>query len=71
MGKIDYRQMPAPRDLPQNIFGTQAKVRMQKPQTGVKFSVQIPEAVRWGGGGELWQNLIAALTTLISNFCGV
>ena len=43
--------MPTPRDVPQNIFGTQAKVRMQKPQTGVKFSVEIPEAVRWGGGG--------------------
>ena len=56
--------MPTPRDVPQNIFGTQAKVRMQKPQTGVKFSVEIPEAVRWGGGGG---GVMAKLDSCIDN----
>ena len=34
-----------------------AKIRMQKPQSGGKFSVQIPG----GAWGMLWQKLIAAL----------
>ena len=55
MAKIVYRQMPAPRDLPHQI-PTRAKIRMQKPRSGGKFSVQIPG----GAGGWLWQTLIAA-----------
>ena len=50
MAKIVYRQMPAPRDLPQQIPAPGAKIRMQKPRSGGKFSVQIP-GVRGGGDG--------------------
>ena len=48
MVEIFYRQMPAPRDLPQNIPAPRAKIRMQKPQSGGKFSVQIPGGARGG-----------------------
>ena len=58
MVEIFYRQMPAPRDLPQNIPAPRAKIRMQKPQSGGKFSVQIPGGAR---GGWLRQKLITAL----------
>ena len=51
MVEIFYRQMPAPRDLPQNIPAPRAKIRMQKPQSGGKFSVQIPGGARGGGDG--------------------
>ena len=55
MVEIFYRQMPAPRDLPQNIPAPQAKIRMQKPQSGGKFSVQIPGGTRGGDGyGKNW-----------------
>ena len=46
MAKIVFRQMPAPRDLPQSIPALRTKITMQKPQSGGKFSVQIPEGVR-------------------------
>ena len=49
MTNIVYRQMPAPRELPQQI--PWAKGRMEKPQGGGKFFVHIPECAR-GGGGE-------------------
>ena len=58
--KIVFRQMPAPRDLPQQIPAPRAKIRMQKPRSGGKFSMQIPGGAR--GGGWLWQKLITALT---------
>ena len=45
MGKIVYREMPAPQELSQQI--PRAKARMQKPQGGGKFLVQIP-GVRGG-----------------------
>ena len=45
MAKITYRQMPAPRELSQQISTPWAKARMQKPLGGAKFLVQIP-----GGG---------------------
>ena len=48
MEKIVYRQMPAPRDLPQQIPAPRAKARMQKPQGGGKFLVQIPGGARGG-----------------------
>ena len=49
MAKIVYRQMPAPRELSQQILAqAQAKARMQKPQGGSKFFVQIPGGA-WGG----------------------
>ena len=41
MAKIVYRQMPAARELPQQIPTPGAKARMQKPQGGGKFLVQI------------------------------
>ena len=47
MAKIVYKQMPAPRELSQQIPAPQAKARMQKPQGGGKFLVQIP-GVRGG-----------------------
>ena len=42
MAKIVYRQMPAPWELSQQIPAPRAKARMQKPQGGGKFLVQIP-----------------------------
>ena len=49
MAKIVYGQMPAPRELPQQIPAPpRAKAWMQKPQGGGKFLVQIP-GVRGGG----------------------
>ena len=47
MAKIVYRQMSAPRELPQQISVSRAKARMQNPQGGGKFFMQIPE-VRGG-----------------------
>ena len=49
MAKIVYRQMPAPRELPQQIPAPRAKARMQKPQGGSKCLVQIPGGARKGG----------------------
>ena len=48
MAEIVYRQMPAPRDIPQKIPAPRAKIRMQKPQSGGEFSVQIPGGARGG-----------------------
>ena len=58
MAEIVKRQMPAPRDIPQKIPAPRAKIRMQKPQSGGEFSVQIPGGAR---GGWSWQKLITAL----------
>ena len=58
MAEIVYRQMPAPRDIPQKMPAHRAKIRMQKPQSGGEFSVQIPGGA-WGGWS--WQKLITAL----------
>ena len=57
MAKIVYRQMPAPGELSQQIPTPRAKSRMQKPQGGGKFLVQIPRGA-WGGW--LWMKLIPA-----------
>ena len=46
MAKIVYRQMPASRELFQQIPVPWAKARKQKPQGGGKFLVQIPGGVR-------------------------
>ena len=51
MAKIVYRQMPAPRELPQQMPAPRAKARMQKPQGGDKCLVQIPGGA-WGGEGD-------------------
>ena len=48
MAEIVYRQMPAPRDIPQKIPAPRAKIRMQKPQSGGEFSVQIHGGARGG-----------------------
>ena len=62
MAKIVYRQMPAPRELPQQMPAPWTKARIQKPQCGGKFLVQIPGGMRRGGGGGwLWMKLIPAL----------
>ena len=45
MAEIVYRQMPAPREIPQQIPAPQAKARMQKPQGGGKFLVKIPRGM--------------------------
>ena len=49
--------MPAPRELFQQIPAPQAKARMQKPQGGDQFLVQIPGGAR---GRWLWTKLIPA-----------
>ena len=40
--------MPAPRALPQQIPAPWAKIRMQKPRRGDKFSVRIPGVAHGG-----------------------
>ena len=55
MAEIIYRQMPAPRELSQQIPAPRTKARMQKLQGGGKFLVQIPGSAR---GGWLWMKLI-------------
>ena len=47
MANIVNRQMPAPRELPQQIPALWAKAWMQKPQGGGKLLVQIPGGA-WG-----------------------
>ena len=49
MAKIVYRQTPSPRELSQQIPAPRAKARMQKPQGGGKFLVQIPRGARGDG----------------------
>ena len=56
--------MPAPLDVPLYIPARQAKIRMQKPQSGGKFSVQIPGGVRGGG-------MIMAKIDSRSRFCAI
>ena len=46
MAKIVYRQMPAPREVSQQIHASRTKARMQKPQGGGKFLVKIPGGAR-------------------------
>ena len=48
MAKIVYRQMPTPRELPQQMPAPRAKARRQKPQGGGKFLVQIPGGAQGG-----------------------
>ena len=60
MANIIYRQMPAPRELHQQIPAPRAKARMQKPQSGGNFLVQIAGGAREGRGW-LWMELIPAL----------
>ena len=59
MAKIVYRQMPAPRELPQQIARPRKKGRMQNPQGVGKFLVQIPRGAR--GGGMVMDEMIPAL----------
>ena len=54
MGNIVYRQMPASRELPQQIPAPRAKSWMQKPQGEGKFSVQILGDARGDGYGWNW-----------------
>ena len=54
MAKIVYRQMPAPRELPQQIPAPWATARMQNPQGGGKFVVQIPGVRRGDSYGWNW-----------------
>ena len=48
MAKIIYRQMPTPRGVIQTNPHPKAKARMQKPQGGGKFFMQIPGVPRGG-----------------------
>ena len=57
MAKIVHRQMPVPQELPRQVPAPWEKARMQKPQGGDKFLVQIPGGEQ---GGWLWQKLTAA-----------
>ena len=54
MAKIVYRQMSAPRELPQQMPTHRAKARMPKPQGGGKFLVQIPVGAQGDGYGWNW-----------------
>ena len=62
MAKIVYKQMPAPRNLTDK--SPQAKIRMQKPQSGGKFSVQIPG----GGGGARGGMVMAKIYNSITGY---
>ena len=55
MAKINYRQMPAPRELSQQIPALRAKARMQKPQGGGNFWCKSLGVV--GGGGEVMDGI--------------
>ena len=57
MAKLIYGQMPVSQELPQQIPAPQVKARIQKPQSGGKFFMQIPGGVREGW---LWMKLIPA-----------
>ena len=48
MAKSVYRQMPAIRELSQQIPAPRLKARMQKPQGGGKFLAQISGGERGG-----------------------
>ena len=48
--------MPAPQELPQQIPSPRTKARVQKPQGGGKFFMQISGV----HGGWLWMKLIPA-----------
>ena len=50
MAKIVYRQMPAPRELSQQMPASRAKARMQKPQGGANVCCQSQGCVGGGGG---------------------
>ena len=51
MAKIVYREIPAPRELSQQIPALRAKARIHKPQGGNKFLVRILGGARGGGDG--------------------
>ena len=52
MAKIAYRQMPDPLNCyPNKSPPAQAKARMQEPQAGGKFLVQIARGAQRGGDG--------------------
>ena len=57
MANIVYRQMPAPREPPQQILAGRAKAWMQKPHGGANFWCRSP-------GEWLWMKLIPALPQL-------
>ena len=63
MANIVYRQMPVPRELPQQILAPWAKAWMQKPQGGGKFLAQIPRGAREGW---LWMKLIPGIIRINS-----
>ena len=51
MANIVYREMPAPRELPQQIPAPGQKLGCKNPQGGGKFLVQILGGARGGGYG--------------------
>ena len=55
MAKIVYRQMPAPRNLPQQIPAPRAKIRMQKLRRGGQIFGANPQGCAGGDGyGKNW-----------------
>ena len=66
MAEIVYRQMPAPRDIPQKMPAPRAKIRMQKPQSGGEFSVQIPGGAR---GGMVMAKIDNCISTMLFGWC--
>ena len=61
MANIIYRQMPNPRELPQQIPTPRAKAWMQKPLGGGNFLVQIP-------GGGVGESVMAKIDSCIKDF---
>ena len=59
MAKIVYRQMPAPRELPQQIPAPGQKLGCKSPRVGANFWCK-SSGVSGGEGGWLWQKLTAA-----------
>ena len=66
MAKIVYREIPAPQELPQQMPTPWAKARMQKPQGGGKFLVQIPRGGR--GGGMVMDEIDTCITSQLQDW---
>ena len=63
MAKIVYRQMPARRELPQQITAPGQKLGCKSPRVGANFGAN----PRGCAGGWLWQKSTAALFQLKTN----
>ena len=72
MPKIAYKQMPAPRELPQQIPAPPpdppGKARMRKPKGGGKFLVQIPGGALGRGWWVVMEKIDSCITTTLYPF---